>query len=336
MWQYLVQLLPRWQVGNQQNKGKGNMCIGVILAAGLGTRMGAFGNSHPKAIIPICNQPLIFYQIDIMRNHGIKDIIVLIGHKGYEISKVLGDGSVLGVNIKYVEQTSMLGIAHAVGRLEQHIDRPFLLILGDIFIKTDGLDEMFHLFESQQQKGAILATKEELDSNAIRKNYAVTLNDEGYVARVIEKPRYTSSRLKGVGLYLFDLSIFDAIRRTPRTAMRDEYEITDSIQVMIDDGQPVRTASVIEDDINLTSPEDILICNLQTAAGRSKDALISKSAIIHPSAAIENSIIGAGVKIDQPITINDTVIFDNTVVNTKEDLDYCVVNPEVLVQCRRR
>ena len=310
------------------------MYTGVILAAGLGTRMGAFSNVHPKAILPICNQPLITYQIEIMRNHGIENIVVLIGHKGYEISKVLGDGSAFGVRIEYVEQTSMLGIAHAVGRLEQHIDGPFLLFLGDIYFKTDGLDEMFNLFDEQQHEGAILATKEELDPAAIRKNYAITLNDEGYVTRVIEKPRYTSNRLKGVGLYLFDLSIFDAIRRTPRTAMRDEYEITDSIQVMLDDGQPVRTASVIEDDINLTSPEDILDCNLQVAAGKSRDTLISKTATIHPGAVIENSIIGAGVKIDHPITIRDTVIFDNTLVSTREDLDYCVVNPELLVHCK--
>ena len=53
---------------------------------------------------------------------------------------------------------------------------------------------------------------------------------------MIEKPRYVDSQLKGCGLYVFDPHIFDAIRRTPRTAMRDEYEITDSIQILINDG----------------------------------------------------------------------------------------------------
>ena len=56
---------------------------------------------------------------------------------------------------------------------------------------------------------------------------------------MIEKPRYIDNDLKGCGLYLFDLPVFDAIRRTPKTAMRDEYEITAAIQIVIDDGLPV-------------------------------------------------------------------------------------------------
>ena len=87
-----------------------------------------------------------------------------------------------------------------------------------------------------------MATKEESDPEVIRRNFSLNLREDGTVARVIEKPRYTSNHLKGVGLYLFDTAIFDAVRRTPRTAMRDEYELTDSIQVFIDDGHPVRPA----------------------------------------------------------------------------------------------
>ena len=64
---------------------------------------------------------------------GIRDIVILVGHKGFEISKALGDGSQFRISIRYVEQTSTLGIAHAVGCLESRVNRPFLLFLGDIF-----------------------------------------------------------------------------------------------------------------------------------------------------------------------------------------------------------
>ena len=55
-------------------------------------------------------------------------------------------------------------------------------------------------------------------------------------------------------MYLFDVSFFDAVRRTPRSALRDEYELTDAIQIYIDDGHRVSTANVVSDDVNLTVP----------------------------------------------------------------------------------
>src|SRR5258708_7043288 len=88
--------------------------VGVILAAGHGTRMQPFSDRYPKPLLPICDKPQIVHQICIMRDLGICNIYVLIGHRGYQIAEVLGDGSSLGVTIRYVEQKSMLGIAHAV------------------------------------------------------------------------------------------------------------------------------------------------------------------------------------------------------------------------------
>src|SRR5438128_1281295 len=119
---------------------------GAILAAGSGARMLPFSEKYPKPLLPVCNKPLIQHQIEIMRSVGITDIVILVGHKGFEISKVLGDGGSLGVSLRYVEQTSALGIAHAVGRLEPHISQPFLLFLGDIYFIEKNIAEMFERF----------------------------------------------------------------------------------------------------------------------------------------------------------------------------------------------
>ena len=306
---------------------------GVILAAGRGTRMAPFSENYPKPLLPICNKPLIQHQIEIMKTIGIQDIVVLVGHKGFEIAKVLGDGDKLGVAIRYVEQTQMLGIAHAVGRLESHVHRPFLLFLGDIFFVPGDLQQLFTLFEEQKQ-GAVLVAKEEDDPEAIRRNFSVSLSPDGFVSRVVEKPRYASNRLKGVGLYLFDLAIFDAIRRTPRTAMRDEYEITNSIQVMIEDGYPVRVASSIIDDINLTTPADLLRCNLMQARSTPHRLLIGANSLLHPQARIENSVIGAEVTVKHPIHITNSVIFDHTCVDSTADFTHFIVTPDSVVDCQ--
>ncbi|MGB8472927.1 MAG: sugar phosphate nucleotidyltransferase [Candidatus Acidiferrum sp.] len=308
--------------------------IGVILAAGHGRRMVPFSESYPKPLLPVCNKPIIQHHIEIMKSLGISELIILVGHKGFEISKVLGDGSHLGVSLRYIEQTSMLGIAHAVGRLEPHIDRPFLLLLGDIFFVPGNLESIFARFE-EQGGGAVLGTKEEFDPLAIRRNYAIQLNTEGYATRVIEKPRHATNRLKGVGIYLFDLPIFDAIRRTPRTAMRDEYEITDSIQVMIQDGYPVRPSNCVIDDINLTVPADLLRCNLMHAAQVPRERLIGPNHHLNEQAQIRNSIIGANVTVKHPIRIANSLVFDNCCVDSVRDLEHFIVTPETMVDCNQ-
>jgi dTDP-glucose pyrophosphorylase len=305
--------------------------MGAILAAGRGTRMAPFSDSYPKPILPICNKPLIEHQIEIMKSVGITDIVILVGHKGYEIARVLGNGESLGVSLRYVEQTGMLGIAHAVGRLEPHVDRPFLLFLGDIFFVPGDLSQLFARFE-EQGGGAVLAMRED-EPAAIRRNFAITLSADGFVTRVIEKPRHTPNRLKGVGLYLFDLPMFDAIRRTPRTAMRDEYEITDAIQVFIDDGYPVRAAAAVHDDINVTTPADLLRCNLMQAR-LTPEAAVLDSASVHGQAQIENCVIGRDVVVRNPIRIANSVILSGSRIDSQSGFDSFIVTPDCVVDCR--
>lgn len=307
--------------------------VGVILAGGKGTRMVPFSDRYPKPLLPVCNRPLIVHQITMMKDLGISDIFVLIGHKGFMLSMALGDGSQFGVRLKYVEQTEILGIAHALGRMESYVTKPFLMFLGDIFFVPRDLNEMLVLFR-QQGEGAILAVKDEPDPLAIRKNYSVSIGASGLVERVIEKPRHTTNRLKGVGLYLFGLSVFDAIRRTPRTAMRDEYEITDTIQVMIDHGLPVRAANSIAQDVNITSPIDLLECNLIAAESVPRHQLIGKNTEIHPKANIERCVIGSNVRICNPITLRETLVFDTTLIDASSGFDRFVLTPEVVVNCR--
>jgi len=323
-----------WNEEQQARAGTfdGEPLVGAILAAGRGSRMEPFGERFPKPILPICNKPLIVYQIELMRSLGIRDIVVLLGHRGFEIAKILGDGRQFGAHIRYVEQLDLLGIAHAVGRLEPFVDRPFVLFLGDIFFIPNDLSLMWTVFQDQGG-GAVLATKRESDPALIRKNFTVTLSPDGFVTRVMEKPRHATNGLKGVGLYLFDLTIFDAIRRTPRTAMRNEYEITDAIQVMIDDGHPVRIANAIEDDVNLTTASDLLAINLQRARHTSAGELIGPDCRFHPDVQIVDSVIGRDVWVEHGISIRRSVVFDGARIRGKGPIVNAIVTPDVTVDC---
>lgn len=269
---------------------------GVILAAGKGKRIQPFSQQMPKPLLPVLDRPLLVWQIEEMRRLGVREIVVVIGHLGHHIVQGLGSGADFGVSLSYVEQESVLGIAHAVAKLEPHVDRPFLLFLGDIFFETENLGQMLELFARPGVDG-VLAVKHEDDPAAIRRNFTVDLDERGFVRRVIEKPRHPRTQLKGCGLYLFDTTIFDAVRRTPRTALRDEYEFTDSIQIFVEYGYGVLPATVVQRDLNLSNPTDLLDLNLHVLRRQGLASFVAPTARIAAGAELEQCIVLAGAQV---------------------------------------
>ena len=305
---------------------------GVILAAGKGSRIRPLNLYMPKPLLPVCNKPIIQYQLEDMREIGVQEVIIVVGHLKEEIISYFGDGSPLGLRIRYVEQQEALGIAHAVAQLESELQTPFILLLGDIFLVPKDLKAMQRMFW-QRRAGAVLAVKRETNPEYIRRNFAVILHASGTVTRVIEKPRYLGTDLKGCGVYIFDLAIFDAIRRTPRTAQRDEYEITNSIQILIDDGYPVYPAEAIEWDMNITFASDLLECNRNQLKRLGKPYLVGKDTSVHPGAVIEGSVLGDRVTVENPITLKDSLIFSDVHVTSEQDIEYSLLTPDVVIDC---
>jgi dTDP-glucose pyrophosphorylase len=304
--------------------------LGVILAAGKGTRIAPFSDHYPKPILPILGKPLIQHQVEVLRDLGVSKVIVLIGHLGFEVVRALGDGSQLGVPIEYVEQGPTLGIAHALSKLESRINQRFMLFLGDIFFLTDDLHDMLTLMDDDDVSG-VLAVKEEHSEEAIRRNFVVLEDERGHVTRVIEKPRHPRTNLKGCGLYLFDPVIFDAVRRTPRSALRDEYEITDAIQIFIDDGYGVRAARVIRDDLNLSYPSDLLDINLKLLGNES---YLGKGVNLAPGATVENSVVMDGASVPNAIRVTDSLIFPDVTVDWSTDVVRRIITEDHVIDCR--
>jgi dTDP-glucose pyrophosphorylase len=292
-----------------------------------------FSERSPKPILPILNRPLLSHQIDVMRDSGISEIHIVVGHLGYQVARAFGDGSDYGVRIHFVEQESTLGLAHAVGALEQRVQLPFVLMLGDIYFHLTAplrpvMDQVLN-----GEVNANLVSMYEPDPEMMRRNFVIQADGQGRVHRVIEKPRYVDSQLKGCGLYVFDQHIFDAIRRTPRTAMRDEYEITDSIQILINDGWIVNHHAIVERDLNLTKPEDLLTINLLELDRRGLSSLVADRVRLPDGTRVERSVIGDGVLVRHPIRICNSVILPNVVVDVKHDLDAVVMDGEHSVYC---
>ncbi len=306
--------------------------VGVILSAGKGSRIDPFNTQYPKPLLPVGNVPILGHHLERFRSLGISQAKIVVGHLMDHIINYYGRGDDSGLAIQYVEQDHTLGIAHAVGKVEPYVDGPILLCLGDIFYLTSGLERLIERYQ-RGDVAAVLAVMEEPDPASMRKNFSVELDGNGLVRRVVEKPRNPASTLKGCGIYLFGPEIFDAIRKTPRTALRDEYEITTSIQIMVDDGLKVTVEPVVDWDLNVTFPRDLLTANLHYLAHTGRENIVDPTARIHPRAKLHHTVVGRNVVVDAPISLDECVILPDTRITSTEDLRRTIVSRDIVIRC---
>lgn len=212
---------------------------GLILSGGAGTRLRPITHTSAKQLVPVANKPVLFYGIEALVDAGVKDIgIIIAPETGGEIRKAAGDGSAFGASITYIVQDKPAGLAHAVLTAEEFIgDSPFVMYLGDNLLR-DGLRGLVSTFIDDEPDALILLTPVDDPSS-----YGVAELDGERIVRLIEKPKDPPSNLALVGVYLFSSSIFEAARSL-EPSWRGEYEITEAIQKLIDDGLRVQSEVV--------------------------------------------------------------------------------------------
>ena len=310
-----------------------NSISGVILAAGKGSRLYPITEKIPKPLVPIGDKPLIEYQLDILKKLGIKKCYIVIGYFGYEIAKLLGNGDRYGIEIEYVEQKEALGIANALTHASQRFNgnEKFLLMLGDIFFETGDIHAMVALMEAKGAN-AVLATKVEDNPDALKKNFAIHHNGDGRVYKVVEKPTKLVNNLKGCGMYLFDSNIFEAVNRTPRTALRNEYELTDSIQIFIDSGYNVYYSNVINDDLNITFIQDLYNINMDYLEKSDKNVVMGKNVDIAKNVQFDKVVIGRDVKIDEDVVLTDTLVLSEAHIKKGERISHSIVTRDNILK----
>jgi len=191
----------------------------VVLAAGLGKRLATISVERPKVLVKIGEKTLIEHNLDKLRRLGINQIALVIGYKGEMVKEVLGD------TVTYYMQKEQLGTAHAFLCAENFIEEPFFVGMnGDIFF-TDPLIDFIGL-----KPPAIAVYYMENP-----RRYGRMEIKNGKLISVREKVEDEIPGYANPGIYLFPREVFDAIRRTPLSS-RKEYEVTDTIQMLINEG----------------------------------------------------------------------------------------------------
>jgi bifunctional UDP-N-acetylglucosamine pyrophosphorylase/glucosamine-1-phosphate N-acetyltransferase len=202
----------------------------IVLASGKGTRLNEITKDLPKSMVIIGNKPILEHIISNLRENRIRNITLVVGYKKEKIIDYFSDGKKFGVKISYAEQKKPdAGTADAVCSVEKIIgeDR-FLLIYGDVVFEKDLIKEL----TSKSKKSNFIICVKKVENP---ENYGVVEIKNGRVVRVVEKMQNPPSNLVNAGIYILPKEIFTAINKT-KPSKRGEYELTDSIQILIDGG----------------------------------------------------------------------------------------------------
>ncbi|MFC1949106.1 bifunctional sugar-1-phosphate nucleotidylyltransferase/acetyltransferase [Chloroflexota bacterium] len=221
----------------------------VILAAGEGSRMRPLTYTRPKVMLAIANRPILEHLLIEAKAAGIGEFVLIVGYHDEQIRNYFGNGSKWGTKIDYCTQRKQMGTADALRMVECMVDGNFLMLNGDIIVKQEDIGSL-------------------ADCKDITMSLAEVENTEGLglveiskdkVVRIHEKVARPPSNLANAGLYMFTPDIFTAVSQT-QTSPRGEYEITDSLQLLIDQGKPVSYRK-IEYWLDSSYPWDLLSAN---------------------------------------------------------------------------
>jgi glucose-1-phosphate thymidylyltransferase len=272
---------------------------GLILSGGRGTRLRPLTYTSAKQLVPVANKPVLFYGIEALAAAGIREIGIVVGDTQAEIRAAVGDGSAWGVSVTYIEQDSPRGLAHAVLISEPFIGaEPFVMYLGDNLLNK-GITNFVEEFVREKPAAQILLARV-----PDPQMFGVAELSEGRVVRLVEKPAEPKSDLALVGVYMFSAAVFEAVKSI-RPSFRNELEITDAIQYLIDHGLEVRPHIVDGWWKDTGKLEDMLEANrliLDTIQRRVEGSVDAESrvegkVIVEAGAVIENSVVRGPVVI---------------------------------------
>ena len=211
----------------------------VIPAAGIGTRLRPHTLNKPKALLPVAGKPILAHIVDDLTAAGIEGFVVIVGYHGDEVRQWFTRERP-ELDITFVEQSERLGLGHAIWTARKALgDGPFFCILGDTILKADYAS----LLASANN---MIAVREVEDP----RRFGVVEMDGSRVKGFVEKPEVPPSNLAIVGAYLFrdSAALWRALDRivSEDIRTRGEYQLTDALQLMVEDGVPFSTVPVTD------------------------------------------------------------------------------------------
>jgi len=300
---------------------------GIILHGGHGTRLRPLTHTGPKQLLKIANKPMSQYALEDLRDVGITDIAIIIGDVYPEkVKEFYGNGEKFGVNLTYIYQDNPKGIAHAINLCSDFIgNNKFVVYLGDNILRT-GLSSYVQKFESSLNDAQILLAEVENPSQ-----FGVVEIKENKILKIIEKPKDPPSNLAVIGVYFLTPKIFEIIKQL-KPSWRGELEITEALQLLMDNGLQIDHDYVTGWWKDTGTPKDILHANKlilesMTKSNKNDGVFIGKNCIIDP----ESKIIGPVIIGDNCIVKSSTIIGPNVSIGKNSHLENCNIKNSIVM-----
>lgn len=316
---------------------------GVILHGGSGMRLRPLTYTGPKPLLPICNKPMSQYALENLRDVGISEIVIILGNVFPEkVREFYGDGKKFGVKITYIEQGDPKGISHAIRLTKDFINgEKFVVFLGDNVLKK-GLTDYKKKFESDDSDAMILLC--EVDNPS---SFGIAELDGNQIKKIMEKPENPPSNLAVIGIYFLTPKIFDIIDNL-KPSRRGEYEITDALQIMLENNLQITYDVVTGWWKDTGTTKDILHANklildtigtsnqLMSGDLNSNNVVIGENTSISddsivsgPSIIGNNCKIGPSVKLGPYVSIGDNCVLQNCTIDESIIMNDCTINSKV-------
>jgi len=324
----------------------------VVMAGGEGTRLRPLTTRRPKPMVPIVNRPMIEHSIELLKRHGLDDLILTLHYLPDVISDYLQDGAKFGVDISYLVEEKPLGTAGGVKKAEALLDKTFLVFSGDSLTDVD----LSKAVRFHQQRGAIATLVLTKVPNPVE--YGIVITDEdGRIKQFLEKPGWGEvfSDTVNTGIYVLEPEALKYVK--PETQFDFSKQL---FPKLLEQGEPIYGYVADGYWCDIGNPFQYLQANHDALQGLIKlkilghdtngvwvdeDAEIEDKVEIEPPALIgrnsrirrgsvigEFTIVGDGVTVDEEARIKRSVVWKNAFIGPKADLVGCVVGEKCHVR----
>ena len=314
----------------------------LILAGGRGTRLRPLTVYTPKPIVPLVNRPFLMYQIEVLRKAGITDITLSLSYQPDKIEHLLGRGSDFGVDLRYVTEPSPMGTGGAYKFASNALVETTVVFNGDILTDLD----IGKLIEFHRSKSAA-ATLSMVPVDDPTRYGLIQTDAEGKVIRFLEKPQPDElEELKintiNAGIYILEPTILDIIAKDANKSF--EYDVFPDIlnrglpffgyemksEYWRDIGTPASYLAAHHDFlagqlIGFEIEKAAISEDIATRAEIDKVSVLGEGCVVKAGARVINSVIGAGVHIEEKAFIENSVIWPHTRISTAAEVRDAVV-----------
>jgi mannose-1-phosphate guanylyltransferase len=321
----------------------------LILAGGEGTRLRPLTSAIPKPVVPLAGRPFIVHMVDWLRGHGVDDVILACGFMADGVRAVLGDGSSLGVRLRYIEEPEPLGTGGALKFAEDLLDGRFLMLNGDVLTDIDLTAQL-----AQHERTGARATLALIGVDDPSAYGLVRCDRDHAVLEFLEKPDPSEidTNLINAGAYILEHSVLE---RLPPAGTNCSIE-RDVFPVLVGDGLFGYPSSGYWLDIGtpdryLQGTFDILEGTVQTELGAQlarsgglldggsdvrgelvAPALLGSGCVIEPDAVIGGrTVLGAGVVIGAGARVESSAVLDGVCVGDRTTIVGAIVSPGAVI-----